>query len=550
MKDIAEFFRIQGKRFCAFILMVLICLTITVCDLFKEVIPDPLSYDEAVKKVTFTGDVATVDFTNLYGHNIYLVKINASNNNIPAANTGGSAQVLPAISLEEDVEGTRLLKDGLHSYHLKKLEMSANPPPIDMEARSGAGMAANSVSYSIGSKRNFWVERNLSLNNSGGNWVNRQATLMASGEYGNIWVADSNTPSGTSNNRISTERVEELCRRFDLIYPLATNLLGYEYGGGPGGNGGMDGDKKIQILVYDFYEPGYVPTGISYAGFFSPTDFYTQDEIDRWGWGDKTNLAEIFYVNARTAIYSPDYIYSLLIHEFQHMINFNRKYVEQKVNANSWYNEMLSMMAEDVIAPLIGIGRNNNNHPTQVRIPKFLDSYYQSGITEWVGSDNNYEKAYAFGAYLMRNYGGPELLMRILDNQRVNIDSLTLAIKGFSVDMDFYKALARYGEAMIFSGSSMPEDTVNGIGVVSFDKTVTSTINGQEYTAYGFDIWQTRRSGTNERGPLVLNIEPVSMRPHSVVIQSIDEWQNKTGNFSITLERPSNQNVVVYLMAR
>jgi hypothetical protein len=544
MKDIAEHFRMQDKRFCVVISIVFICFTITVCDSFQEVIPDPLSYDEAVKKVTFTGDTATVDFTNLYGHSIYLVKINTSGYAITAANTGGAVQALPAISLEENVGGSRSPEGSFFRYHLEKMEMSANPPPIDMEARRGAGTLADTVSYSVGGKKDFWVERNF----NGGNWVNRQATLMASGEHGNIWVLDINTPSGTSNNKISTEQAEALSVCFDLIYPLATNLLGYEYGGGPGGNGGIDGDKKIQILIYDFYEPGYEPTGMSYAGFFSPTDFYTQDEIDRWGWRDKTNLAEIFYIDAKTVINTPNYTFSLLIHEFQHMINFNRKYIEHRVNGSTWYNEMLSMMAEDAIAPLIGV--SNYNHPTQVRIPGFLNSYYEDGITEWNSRGNNYEKVYAFGAYLMRNYGGPGLLMGILNNQLIDVESLTLALKRYSGDMDFSKALARYGEAMIYSGSSMPEDVVNGIGVVSFDKTVSSTVNGQEYTVYGFDIWQMRRLGTYERGPLILNLEPVSMRPRSVVIQSIDGWKNKTGDFSITLEKPSNQYVLLFLMAR
>ena len=496
----------QGKRFFTAVSIVLFCFTITVCD-FGPDTPPPLTYEEAVKEVIFTGDLATVDFTNLNSHDIYLVMINSSDSVVSAAGTGGVAQALSVVS---------------------------------SNTGRGVGFTADIVSYKVGDKRNFWVERNIG-NNA---WVNKQATLMASGDHGNIWVMDENNPSGTSECIIPVTQAEELARRFDLIYLLTTNLLGYEYGGGPDGDGGIDGDKKIQILILDFYEPDYVPRGILYTGFFFPKDFYSQAEVDRLGWRGKTNLAEMFYINARTLVNSPDYVYSTLIHEFQHMINFTRKYMEYDLDADDWYNEMLSMMTEDVIAPLIGIGHTDPNHPISRQIPAFLDSYYRYGITEWNDSSNNYANVYAFGAYLLRNYGGPELLKKILDNDKINVESLTAALEEFSEGMDFTRAFNRYSEALIFSGPLVPE------GAATFDRTVTSTINGQVYTAYGFNIWQMSRRETGGLGPLVLGFEGASMRPHSVIIRSAGQWKGKTGDFSITLKKPSSQNVILYLMAR
>jgi len=539
--------RMQGKRFPAVVFIVLICFAITVCNLGPDD-PVSLTYDEAVKKVEFTDDLATVDFTNLDGHDIYLVVINSSDIAVPAANTGGVVQPIPVVSSGEDTVRMRSAangrEDSFYHYHMAELERSAALPPLD-KGRA-AGLAVNSVSYSVGSKKGFWVERNF-----GGNiWEYKQATLMASGEYENIWVMDENISSGTSEYEISEARARELAGRFDLIYPLATNLLGFEYGGGPDGNGGIDGDKKIQILVFDFYDRNYRPGETTYAGYFWSKDFFTQAELDNMGWGSKTNLAEIFYINAGNLINNPDFIYSTLIHEFQHMINFNRKYVVHDENSATWYNEMLSTMAQDVIAPLIGIGHANAGHPVSTRIPGFLDSYYRYGITEWNDHGNNYANVYAFGAYLLRNYGGPVLLKNILDNDMVDIDSITMALNEFSEDIDFMQALTRYGEAMIFSGSSMPKGGADGIDVVSFDKTATSTVNGQKYTAYGFDIWRIIRRDTNDLGPFVYDLRPASMRPHSVIVKSADGWKNKTGDFSITLEKPSNQDVVLYLMAR
>jgi hypothetical protein len=545
-KIAAEVFRMQGKRIGAVISIILTCLAITVCD--SQANSVPLSYDEAVKKVTFTGEIATVDFTNLNHHNIYLVKINSSDFVVPAGNTEEPAQALSVITSQDGIGTPVSPEDSFYSrFHRAIQEFNANPPPIDMEARRGAVLTAGSVSYTVGDKKVFWVEK-YKYSDASTVWESGPAVLMASGVHGNIWVMDENTSSGKSKYKISKTQAEELAGKFDLIYPLTTNLLGYEYGGGPNGDGGVDGDKKIQMLIYDIVDES--GKGVGVAGYFTSNDFYTQAELDNHGSTRKTNLAEIFYIDANQVIGSLDYTSSVLVHEFQHMINFNRKYVEHGVNSGSWYNEMLSMMAEDVIAPLIGVGRTHNKHPISVRIPDFLDSYYKYGITEWELAGDSYAVLYAFGAYLLRNYGGPELLKKILDNDMVNADSLTMALKEFSADMDFGKAINRYSEALIFSGSSIPEDGVNGINAATFDRTVSDTINGETYTAYGFNIWQTRRSGTKDRGPFVLDFEPAYMRPHSAIIQSTSQWRNKTGDYSITLEKPSSQNVVLYLMVR
>ena len=545
MKGFTGTFRIQGKRFYAVVSILLICFSVTVCEVSRETAPDPLSYNEAVKEVIFTGNIAAVDFNNLYHHDIYLVKINGSGYIVPARNTGGVAQALSIISSEDNTVMPYSPQYSVPRYPRAIQEFHVSPPPFDNEARHAGRLPADLLFFRVGDKKNFWVERYFRENYTT-DWENKPATLMASGDHVNIWVADTNTSSGRSKNKITTSQAEELVGRFDMAYPLTTNLLGYEFGGGPGGDGGMDGDKKIQIFIYDIVdEHGEVAA----AGYFAPTDFYMQAELD--GRGYKSNMAEIFYIDASSLVYYPDYTYSTLIHEFQHMIHFNRKFVKLGLNSSTWFNEMLSEMADDVISPLIGIGHTNIDHPISVEIPTFLNSYYMNGITEWefLGS-GSYAKAYAFGAYLMRNYGGPAFLKRVLDNNKVDIDSLTLALKEFSADMDFGKALTRYGEALIFSGSSLPQDGANGISAVTFDKTAASTINGQVYTAYGFNIWQMRRSGTNDRGPLVLGFETASMRPYSVIIESSSQWKDKTGDFSIMLEKPSNQNVVLFLMAR
>jgi hypothetical protein len=299
----------------------------------------------------------------------------------------------------------------------------------------------------------------------------------------------------------------------------------------------------VQILVYDIVDASGAQAGS--AGYFWGKDFYNDTQLPT---GQRSNLAEIFYIDASQLNDVPVYIYSALIHEFQHMINFNQKSVKQSVSSATWYNEMLSMMAEDVIGPLIDIATENSYHPIRTRMPTALDYYYAISTMGWntassLNSSISYATKFAFGAYLMRNYGGAELLQRILANSTVNDVSITSALNElneFESELTFEQALKRYGEAMIFSGPSMPQ------GVMTFDKTVLSTINGQTYTAYGFDIWND--FGTT-KGPYALESQ-WEMMSYSITIHSTNGWKNKTGNYSITLNRPSDQNVVLYLMVK
>jgi predicted RecA/RadA family phage recombinase len=477
------------------------------------------AYRAVVKKVEFTGTTATVDFENLSNKNVYLVKVNRSASTVTAANTGGVQAA--SFSMSNGGLSSPLPGDGplLRRGHPGATALlSATPPPL---ARETFMPLADPIPRTVGDKKNFLVEQYF----TNGNWISREATLAAIGTHSNIWVV---------NNGIDTTQAKALATKFDLIYPAETSLLGFEYGGGPSGNGGADGDTKIQILVYDIVDASNVS---QVAGFYHPKDWSSVEP--------GSNKAEIFYVDSRETREHAEYVYSTLAHEFQHMIHFNKKYLGNAGTSETWYNEMLSLMTEDVMAGIIDIPTTSQYHPAQANIPLFLDAYNEVGITEWDDfAHSSYSKGYAFGAYLLRNYGGAELLKKILDNNVTNIASITAALNEISPGLTFETALARFGEAMIFSGTSKLEDTY------TFDKTVTTTITGYTYTVSAFDIWNMRRHSSVTLGPVVHPLTPMEMRGHSVLLQQAEEWKNKTGNLSITLNRPGNANIDLYLMVR
>jgi hypothetical protein len=476
-----------------------------------------LASGEYIKKVEFTGQTATVGFENLSNQSVYLVKLNASESQVSATATG-SVQSISLLSSDNRLSSP-LPRAVPRMGHPAAMAANENPPPIVPETSKSLKSLAEFVPPVVGSTRAYFVETSL----NSGRFEPRPATLMATGLYSNIWVM---------NNGISTAQAQALATNFDKIYPAETNILGYEFGGGPGGDGGKDGDPKIQILVYNI--------GGSIIGYFWNKDFYD----DQAG----TNKAEIFYINS-SSMNTPDLIYLTLAHEFQHMINFNQKYVKNGLTAPTWYNETLSMMTEDIMAEILGISMSNQHHPIRDHIPYFIENYTDNGFTEWiVYNAYPYSKGYAFGAYLMRNFGGVDLLRRILANNTTGIESITAALNELIPGLNFDQVMSRFGEAMIFSGNVKPE------GTLTFDKTVTSTItahNGTHtYTLRAFDVWNTSRYSQSAYGPVVYPTAQRTMRGHSVLVQQDDSWKYITGSFSVTLNRPSDSSIEFYLMVR
>ena len=464
-------------------------------------------------------EYVTFYFSGLDANDIYLVKVNKSTDLVRAGHTGASRNAYP----DDQYNFYLPERTFITMNHPAATHFNANPPPL----REEPSRTSPSVFYasSIGDKKEFWIETSM----DSGRFTKREATLLAAGTHSNIWVMD---------NLITPSQASAMAAKFDIIYPLATNILGNEYGKDPSQElNGRDGDPKIQILVYNI--GGYV------AGFFWGKDYFTQQELEFHGAGNlRTNNAEIFYIDARHVQEHPFFIYSTLAHELQHMIHFNQKTIKRDLNSPTWYNEMLSLMTEDVIAPFIFDSPLHEDHPLQVRMPWFLTTYNLVGITEWNTSSGNhinasYEKAFAFGAYLMRNYGGVVLLQNILANEFVDVQSLSNALLGTThahTGITFDQAFYNFAQAMINSDIPVPDDNR-----LSFNRTSTTAINGTTYTLSSIDIWNMERQGGH--GPFIFDVVPTNMAPHSIIIQQKSAWRKISGDFSISLDKPRNENI-------
>ena len=391
-------------------------------------------------------------------------------------------------------------------------KFSANPPPRTPDiADSSLKNLLAAPPYALGDLRTpaFQVQ-----NENTNQFVELPSRLRDNaGTHCNIWIAEDVYNSDFSTTWEWDTRAVNLRKKFEEIYGYATYLLGFE------NPIGLDGDSKIQILVFDI---DHYMTLEGVLGFYWPKDEYSQTQLDKEGLSYlKTNATKIFYINSNYLVSHEQTIYSTLIHEFQHMINFYQKTLRSDRNLVSaaWYNEMLAMLAEDVIGPLVGIPAGLDGHPIADRIPLFLDCYDLTGVDQWLDGENvifSYSNVYAFGAYLVRNFGGPELINKMLFNNAVNHKSVTEAIKALNSDnYSFDHALEHYAEAILYSTS------VGGIiGRYSFDKTKTwpTNVSGKNYVAQNFDIYKIP-SYLGNVGAWINPYEDYIAQPHSVSLQ-------------------------------
>ncbi|MDR0707250.1 MAG: hypothetical protein LBF60_05160 [Treponema sp.] len=531
-----------------------------------------------VSKIDFS-DVSgsvSISIDSLTNKSVYLVKYAAAS--AAAGQTGSavaneySAQPSAASPERSAASGVFTAGDGSASVrydHLAAQRFNRSPPPESgggVRAAAEEARAAYKVYTEDGLTGQFWVE----AGSSGNSWIRESAVLRAASEHAAVWVADKNftqTESASNDNKITQAQAEEIAVRFDAIYQKETPIFGYEYGGGPGGDGGRDGDPKIQILVYDI-DGDYKRNQTSGVfGYFWAKDFYTQAEAGK----TKSNAAEIFYLDAHFADKHPDGAISTLAHEFQHMINFNEKSVKSdfKQSSETWFDEMLAMLAEDLIDPLVGVVESE--FPYNQRIPLFLNGYSDCAPTTWMEGEKalySYANSYAFGAYLIRNFGGARLVKEMMTNSKVNEESVVDAVNAMSPaaapataerggGWNFSDLLSRYGEALIFSGNEKPS------GVFSFDNTVTEIIDGTEYTCAGFDIWGMDNPFAGKKlssqysmvypskGPLIIDTGyAIGMFENTFIVQSNAAWRNKTGNVTMRLNKPASSAVAFFIMIK
>lgn len=247
-------------------------------------------------------------------------------------------------------------------------------------------VATSAQPRKVGDKEKFWVSNQDTVENT-----QIDATLLYITPHAYFWAQD-----GVETD---PEEVKKITDAFEeKMYPINREFFGSEW------TPGIDGDEHIYLL----YARGL---GGNIAGYFSSAA-ESNPLIQEY-----SNAHEMFLFNADNSPLSDEYTYSVLAHEFQHMIHW-----KQDLNETSWINEGFSEVA---------VLLNGYN-------PGGFDFLYISDpdlqLNDWPNDSNStsphYGASFLFLTYFLDRFGeeATQALVKDQDNGMDSVDNVLAQI--------------------------------------------------------------------------------------------------------------------------
>ncbi|MBR5866600.1 MAG: hypothetical protein IKZ04_01690 [Spirochaetaceae bacterium] len=556
------------KRFLfkALVLSFAVCVLFSSCALidmltYWEGISQDESFDASKFYMYEVGQ--DVQFLNLYVDgpvDIYMAKMNPSETAIPSYRT---RYIVPAENLSCFSQNANpqmaLSQNGMYrkdfkpaqNFEMPKLNsFSSNRSVLDNTEISSSQKAVQQIKPAVDSTyKDIWVDDGTEESAS---YSQKRATLRAVGETCYVWVIDGfykTTSSSSYQQKINSSQAQSIADKFDEIYDYVRYIFGEEsdyivdcrerYGQYeeyfPLLTDVSDTGEKVNIVIYDIFSDYRNSAEGGVYGYFWSKDYFSRgyadllnsstEESQSAGAITYSNEGKYFYVDSYFVNTDINGIYSTLAHEFQHMINFGTKVMDparkgQVISEyNTWYTEMLSMLCEDMMQSYLGIPDDKS---PLARLPYFCAYYPLSGIVDWLdGTDAlvSYANTYTFGAFLARNFGGPELVKEIAQNSYVDRNSITRALKNMGYNETFDSVFQKFIRALVFDNPNEP--TLNQLVKLK------NSYNAYYYPMKAIDIfnveWSLPDTG-KMKGPGLLYSDSqgnVELRPYGFTLHAI-----------------------------
>ena len=411
-------------------------------------------------------------------------------------------QQLNPLDVAEELTGSRTITKNSSSD-----SMSSSRSVSSVSASTTTTTTAN-TEYSVGSTKKIYVDQDSNLSS----FDQEDATLRAVGEHCYVWVVDDYYASSASGDCVDSTIAQEYADLFDEMYPMITNVFGYEsdemlnYANGSISTTDMsacDTGTMVNIVIYDIAKDYSASSGSTsgIVGYFYCKDYYTSDTTLSSSSGysviNYSNKGKYFYVDSYYANAYLNVTYSTLAHEFQHMINFGMKDITYSLSPSTWYNEMLSMLCEDMMQDKLGI---DDDDSPKYRLATFNQYYYISGVSEYLSSSTSYalisySTAYAFGAWLCRWYGGANLVNKIMTNSSADTTSIASAVSSVTgTTMTFTQILEEYMKSLIFQDTTLAQPTFNqdaSSGTFYTAVTYTDSSSTYSYPMTAINLWDS-----------------------------------------------------------
>ncbi len=335
-----------------------------------------------------------------------------------------------------------------------------------------------------------------------------------------IWVADDQwtTQPALYPNKVTQDMVDVLVSKFLIagldndIYDWVTNIYGdvskntAEWGPVSGSSLSPSAktmmipeSNQITILLFDIDPPG-VPGDGGVVGYFWAKDNFKSSAISY------SNERVMFYMDSIMFAHSdggawditdkwPSTVISILSHEFQHMIHFYQKTVMRSYGQGSetWLDEMCALATEDLVADKVHVDgprgvsyldySDGDSPNTTDRLSRY-NFYNNYSVTKWYSGDDvfaSYSINYAFGAYLMRNFGGAQFFHDVMHNEFTDQAAIEDALNKAGYTLSFGEVLQQWAVANLLS-----DKTTTAAGYKYNDSTplvtFASTVNTKPYT--------------------------------------------------------------------
>jgi len=422
-----------------------------------------------------------------------------------------------------------------------------NPPPMVPAGARAAASPVESVvprADTLGDSQSFYQ-----YDGSFSNPIQRQATLRlvrsdGNGMTLNIWVDDSLfldvAPDLTG--MVTPDKIVALADAFLIagehndIYDWVSTMLGAPWG--PHGFSNLidaSNADTIDILLVDILRDFATDSGV--IGYFWGKDNYIRTANGQDS--DESNERIMFYLDApmygqlENGTWSatnswPELVFSTLAHEFQHMIHFYQKTVLRTGGADSqtWLNEMLSLITEDIVAFDMGVPGPRGVDPNTVADGSdqpagntggwlgYFNEYNDEGLYAWDFDDPiaNYAVTYGLGSFLVRNYGGPELARAAVQNGYVGTGAIEQALNDVRARTTYREALSRWAAGVLISNEQIdPTSSDAPDGVYNTGTWFEYGLDGAVYHLGSINLFNHDSSAVS--GPKVGTNLPASDRP-------------------------------------
>lgn len=368
----------------------------------------------------------------------------------------------------------------------------------------------------------------------------KEFELKVTGEHCRIWLIKNDLYLNNSTDFTSLKNA------IDSVFIKETGIFGTNIVNGSDFAITTNRDTKLDILIYDIAGDGVDEPEGGIFGYFRPTDFYQNAYLSTIPNASVTsNECEVInvdsyflkkdldgYTDSNGNNVKTHKVESTLIHEFQHLLNFCNK----PNSYSTWFTEMLAMSAEDVFQTQINL--SDIDSPRSRFDMTFNKPYI--GFKDWPKNDNEdvyyaYANSYAFGAYLMRNYGGIDLINLIATIQESDEAAVTKALQMLGYNETFESVLQKFGAIYVLTEKNTS---------LTLNKTVKQTFNNVNYeltaidlSDYIFDIFDSMSDMENY---VYNNLYYVNNRYYDNSPKCVYFFGPKIYNNSYTMKEPIN----------